>query len=103
MLKKLMLLLVVCGFMPASHASAVNEAAKALVGITAVTGGVVFAGGLFATVVHHCRALVEKDQHTADGLRRDRDQDLQVALVGAAVCMAAAFALDGLGYKANGY
>ena len=103
MLKKLMLLLVVCGFMPAAHASAVNEAAKALVSITAVTGGVVFAGGFFATAIHHCRALVEKDQSAADGLRRDRDQNLQVAVVGAVVCMAAAFALDGIGYNPHGY
>jgi hypothetical protein len=97
MLKKFLLMLAMCSFaqpVQAREVLALQAATEVMMGATAVTGGLVFVAGMWATLYHHCLSITEKHQHTADTYRRDRNQDACVALAGGVACLLAACLID---------
>ena len=97
MLKNFLLILAVCTFAQTAQARevlALQVATEAMMGATAVTGGLVFVGGMWATLYHHCLSITEKNPHGADAYRRDRGQDARVALAGGVACLLAACLID---------
>ena len=107
MLKKFLLILAICSFAQPTQARevlALQAATEVMMMATSITGGLVFVGGMWATLYHHCRSITEKYQQDADTYRRDRDQDAYVALAGGVACLLAAGLIDAVnGMKGTVY